>query len=98
MRFLLLLLLPFAVHAKVIAIGESMGDRITLTDERCVSAVMEKVKPEYRNNFNAATYYISRTRETVKGCYWLYEGQYLTIWEDGDVFALPPSFFKQTRI
>lgn len=95
---LVLILAPIQAHAKVVAIGKAKGDIVTLTDEPCKSVVMQKVKPEYRKNFMAATYYIGQKNETVAGCYWLYESNYITIREDGDVFELPMSFFKQTNV
>src|SRR5574342_652905 len=84
---------PFFAPAKLAGIAESQGGRITLTDEPCKSPVLAQVKPEYQPNFRASSYYVGKQRQTVKGCYWLVEGQYLTIWEDGDIFALPPSLF-----
>lgn len=89
---------PLAVKAKDVAIGESRGDRVTLTDQPCNSHVTQNIKPEWRDKFKAATYYIWQKRQTVKGCYLLYEDAYHTIWEDGDVFSLPMSFFKQVKI
>lgn len=97
MILLVLMLAPMQAHAKVVAIGKAKGDVVTLTDEPCKSVVMQKVKPEYRKHFMAATYYIGQKNETVAGCYWLYESNYITIWEDGDVFELPMSFFKQAK-
>lgn len=93
-----LALIPLAAQSKVVAIGKAQGDVVTLTDEACKSSLMMKVKPEFRPKFMAATYYVSKTNQTVPGCYMLYENEYVTICEDGDVFSLPMSFFKQTKI
>lgn len=95
---LALMLLPQAAVAKVVAIGKSKGDIVTLTDEPCKSSLMLKVKPEFQPKFMAATYYVSSKNETVPGCYMPWQDAYITIWEDGDVFELPMHFFKQTKI
>lgn len=92
------MLFPFAAVAKDIATFESRGDRVTLTDQPCTSTVRNNIKPEWRDKFKAATYYVGQKRQTVQGCYMLYGDDYQTIWEDGDLFALPMSMFKQVRI
>lgn len=92
------MLFPVWAHAKDIATFESRGDRVTLTDQPCTSTVRNNIKPEWRDKFKAATYYVGQKRQTVQGCYMLYGDDYQTIWEDGDLFALPMSMFKQVRI
>lgn len=89
---------PLSVKAKDVAIGESRGDRVTLTDQPCNSNVTQNIKPEWRDKFKAATYYIGQKRQVVNGCYIMLEEQYHMIFEDGDIFSLPMSFFKQVKI
>jgi hypothetical protein len=93
-----LMLIPQIANAKVVAIGKAKGDVITLTDEVCKSDLMLKVKPEFQPKFMAATYYVSSKNITVPGCYMPWQDAYITIWEDGDVFELPISFFAQTKV
>ena len=96
--FIASILLALPASAKVVAVAESKGDRVTLTDDPCVSSVLQQIKPDFQGKFMAATYYVGQTRETVKGCYMEYQELYVTIWEDGDRFELPMSFFKQVKV
>jgi hypothetical protein len=89
---------PLTVQAKDVAVLESRGDRVVLTDQPCTSFVKDQIKAEWRDKFKAATYYVGQKRQTVNGCYMLYGDDYQTIWEDGDIFALPMSMFKQVGI
>ena len=93
-----LLIWPALSQAKDVAVLESRGDRVVLTDQPCTSSVREKIKPEWRDKFRAASYYVGQKRQTVQGCYLLYGDEYQMIFEDGDVFALPMHMFKQVRI
>lgn len=93
-----LLFWPAMSHSKDVAVMESRGDRVVLTDQPCTSSVRNHIKPEWRDKFQAASYYIGQKRQTVQGCYLLYGDEYQTIWEDGDVFAIPMGMFKQVRI
>ncbi len=89
---------PLLVKAEVVAIGSAKGDRVVLTDEPCKSDAIQKVKPEYRGGFRHSTYYMSKTGQIVTGCWWKYEKDIITIWSDGDVFALPEAFFSGSKI
>lgn len=89
---------PLSVKAKDIAVLKSQGDVVTLTDEPCVSVVVQQIRPEWQAKFRSATYYVGKERKTVRGCYMLYEDTYHTIWEDGDRIPIPMSAFKQVRI
>ena len=61
------MLFPVWAHAKDIATFESRGDRVTLTDQPCTSTVRNNIKPEWRDKFKAATYYVGQKRQTVQG-------------------------------
>lgn len=95
---LILLLLSWPAVARDVAVLESRGDRVVLTDQPCTSSVKNQIKPEWRDKFRAASYYVGSKRQTVHGCYMLYGDDYQMIFEDGDVFALPMHMFKRVRI
>jgi hypothetical protein len=94
----LLMLWPFSASSGVVAVYQSRGDRVTLTDEPCNSEVKLKIKPEWQSKFRASTYYVGQTKITVRGCYMLYEDNYQMIFEDGDIFALPKHLFDGSKI
>lgn len=82
----LLLLLPALAFAKPVAIAESDGIVITLTDERC--AVAEVTNLPYR-----ATWL--ENGKTVEGCWGVAHQIVMSYWTDKTVAILPAGAFNK---